>query len=470
LANNPSKALRTAAVLVLRRMKDKNIALFLKDQDEYIVTEAARGINDDLSIPAALPALAAILKEERFTSEALLRRAINAALRVSSEKEIDMVIDFARRTNISDEIKAEALATIGTWSNPSVLDRVDGRFRGRVGNMVEGNIATMRVKIEPYIATFLQEKNPKMLVAVADLLVNLRMDENNEQLANTYAATTDNKVKIAMLRALSVLKYKNSELLIKNAMEDADATVRTAALGLLNVRSITKENLPPILQSVFTKGSVKEQQQLLVVMRNYNNYDIQPIWEDLIAKMKDKKISPDLMLELSEGIKASGSAQLKAQLAAIQPEKSLMSEYADVLYGGDKQRGYWIFTYDGTAQCGRCHAVKGDGANVGPDLTHIGSQLTREQILQALIEPSVRISPGYGNVTLKLKDGQEVFGVLLKETETALTLKTSNAEPLIIPTARIEKRENTPSSMPALGLELSKREVRDVVAYLDSLK
>ncbi len=72
LSTNSSKALRTAAVLVLRRLKNENVALFLQDKDEYIVTEAARAINDDLSIEKALPALAATLNEKRFTSEAFV--------------------------------------------------------------------------------------------------------------------------------------------------------------------------------------------------------------------------------------------------------------------------------------------------------------------------------------------------------------------------------------------------------------
>ena len=107
--------------------------------------------------------------------------------------------------------------------------------------------------------------------------------------------------------------------------------------------------------------------------------------------------------------------------------------------------------------------------NVGPNLIGIGSTLTREQILQALIEPSARIAPGFGNVNLKLTDGQEVFGILAKETPDALTLTTSDAEPLIIQTARIKERENIPSSMPAMGSLLSKREIRDVVAFLSNL-
>ena len=110
------------------------------------------------------------------------------------------------------------------------------------------------------------------------------------------------------------------------------------------------------------------------------------------------------------------------------------------------------------------------GGTAGPSLTDIANTLSREQLLQSLIEPSARLAPGFGTVTLKLKDGQEVFGVLDKETETTLTLKTSDAEPLVIPIARIASRDNTPSSMPPMGEVLSKREIRDLVEYLSFLK
>ena len=132
LANNPNDALRIAAVLVLRRMQSEKVALFLNDKNELIATDAARAINDDLSIPGALPALAAVLNEKRFTSEALLRRAINACLRVGSEKELDLLMNFAKRSDVASGVRAEALATIGTWANPSVMDRVDGRYRGKI--------------------------------------------------------------------------------------------------------------------------------------------------------------------------------------------------------------------------------------------------------------------------------------------------------------------------------------------------
>ena len=471
LANNSSKALRTAAVLVLRRLKSDKIALFLNDSDEYIVTEAARAINDDLSIPAALPALATTLKDKRFTNEPLLRRAINAALRVGGEKELDELIAFSTRTDIKDNIKAEALATLGSWANPSVLDRVDGRFRGEI----KRDPSIVRAKVQPFIANFLKETNPETIIATAGLLANLNITDANDALAKMYNESNNPKIKIALLPALNQLKYAGIESIIKSGMEDKEENVRTTALSLLNNSNVSKASLPAIVNAIFTKGGIKEQQQILMVLGKLDLDKTQSILDDLINQTRDKKLSPNLSLELKEAIDLSGSASLKSKLATVLKERtttanSAMEEYAETLYGGNWREGKNIFTYNSAAQCMRCHAVRGEGGAVGPPLTTIGSTLSREQILQAMIEPSARIAPGYGTVILKLKGGQEVVGVLTKETESELTITTSDAEPLIIAVGRIEKRENIPSSMPLMGSVLSKREIRDIVEYLSGLK
>ncbi len=466
LVNSPNKALRTAAVLVLRRLKSPNIAAFLNDKDEYIVTEAARAINDDLSIPAALPALAAVLKEKRFKTEPLIRRAINAALRVGGENELDILIAFSTRTDISDAMKAEALATLGTWAAPSVLDRVDGRFRGKI----ERAPSLIRTKMQPHIATFLKETNSESLVAVAGMLANLNITNSNDALAKIYAETTDNKVKAAMLVALNQLQYTDIATIIKSGMEDKAENVRTTALSLLNNNNVSKESLPVIVKSVFDKGSIKEQQELLKVMSQLESGKTLPVLTDLVQKMTNNKLSPDIKLELTEAVEATGSTDLKAQLATLTLKNTLMGSYTDALFGGNQNEGLSIFRFNSTAQCARCHAVNKEGGLVGPDLTHIATTLSREQILQSLIEPSARIAPGFGSISLKLKGGQEITGVLMKESDGELTLKTSDAEPLVIPIVRIEKRENLPSSMPPMGELLTKREIRDIVAYLASLK
>jgi quinoprotein glucose dehydrogenase len=466
LAKNPNRALRIAAVLVLRRLNSAQVATFLNDEDEYIVTEAARAINDDLSIPAALPALAATLNNKKLQSEPLLRRAINAALRVGKTQNLEDLIDFSQRTDLSEVVKVEALATLSVWANPSVLDRVDGRLRGSN----DKDVATVKAKIKPLVPTFLKEKNPATLVAVMALMSNLEIADNNETLVNIFAENKESNVKSAILQTLSQLKYPKMQPLIKSSMEDTDENVRFAALGLLDDNNVTKESLPALVHSIFLKGGIKEQQQLLTVLGKLDIDKTAIIFQDLLNKLRNNKLSSELHLELKEAIETSSSATLKTQLAEIQPNKSILDEYASALSGGNVATGQDLFYGNSTAQCVRCHKIWTEGGIVGPDLTHIAATLSTEQILQAMVDPSVRISPGYGSVSLTLKGGQQVFGVVAKETATELTLTTSDAEPLVIPIARIDKRSNLPSSMPNMGESLSKREVRDLVAFLGSLK
>ncbi len=466
LSGNPSKALRTAAVLVLRRLGDARVAQFLKDGDEYIATEAARAINDDLSIAAALPNLAAVLQDTRFQSEALLRRALNAALRVGGDREMDMVLAFAKRKDISAALRTEALATLSTWAVPSVMDRVDGRYRGNM----ERNLASVQNRVKPHVNALLSDNTPETVAGVARMLANLGVSDENARLAQLYAGSTNADVKSAILKALNQLKYAKMESLIKSGMEDSDDKVRTTALSLLNNDNVSAAQLPAMVASIFSKGTIGEQQQLLVVLSKLSPDKSLTTLENLVAEKKAGKLSPNLNLELQEAVAATGSEVLKQKLAEIRPEQSPLDAYLDALYGGNLDQGRGIYYYNGAAQCTRCHAINAEGGAVGPPLTKIAATLSREQILEALVDPSARISPGYGSVALELKDGQKVYGVVVKETAEALTLTTSQAEPLIIPVGRIAKRDNLPSSMPAMDVVLSKRDIRDLVEFLSSLK
>ena len=100
------------------------------DADEQVATEAARAISDDGGIEAALPALARALDERRFTSEPLLRRAINANLRLGTNDAAARVAACAADLTRSAGIRAEAAAALATWQAPSPFDRVDGAYHG----------------------------------------------------------------------------------------------------------------------------------------------------------------------------------------------------------------------------------------------------------------------------------------------------------------------------------------------------
>jgi putative membrane-bound dehydrogenase-like protein len=467
LANSPDRSLRIAAVLVLRQLKSEKVAQFLNDSDEYIVTEAARAINDDESIPAALPALAAVLGETRFTSEPLLRRAINAAVRVGGTSQLDALLAFAQRPNVAKPLRVEALAALGTWANPSVLDRVDGRYRGEI----KRDAGVVKAKIQPQLDALLRETDEDVLVATTEMVSHLGLADAAPRLARLYGESTSPEARGALLTALSELKYGDMDPLIRRGMKDENATVRTVALGLVSGLNLSAETLGEISTTVFGNGSIREQQQLLRALGTMPAAKTERILTGLVEQMTAQKLDRSLALELSEAVEATKSEPLIAKMASLRSSGTGgVADYPDALFGGNRQLGRQYFFNNQTAQCVRCHAIGGQGGNVGPSLSNIGSVLTREQILQALIEPSARLSPGYGSVSLTLKDGQVVTGTLAHETDSELELKTSEAEPLKIPVARIAKRENLPSSMPPMGLLMSKREIRDMVEFLTNQK
>src|SRR5690606_10281777 len=133
-------------------------------------------------------------------------------------------------------------------------------------------------------------------------------------------------------------------------------------------------------------------------------------------------------------------------------------------------RSRQIFFNNSSAECVRCHVVNGQGGEVGPDLSNIGNILDRKQLVEALVNPSARLAPGYGMVVLNLTDGSTVSGILMAENESELTLKTAEPEPLYIPVGRISNRTSVPSSMPDMSAILSRHDLRDLVQYLTTLK
>jgi quinoprotein glucose dehydrogenase len=465
LSGHANRSLRLAAVLALRRLQSDQVARFLKDSDEFIVTEASRAINDDHSIPAALPALAATLTETRFSSEPLLRRAINAALRVGDAKNLNYVVDFAKRKNVDPKLRAEALAAISTWAEPSEMDRVDGRYRG----VIKREKGPIMATIKPHLEEFLKDSNPDVVVAALRIPTEYQHSELNGTLANLASTHTSPQVRIASLKALKTLNYAALEPLIQQSMKDENADVRAAALSVLEGADLSTAALNDITSAIFSKGSLVEQQQLLSLIKQFPLGKTEGILTDLTDRLIKKELDAGIALELAEAVAASKSPALIQKFSTYK-KGSDRDNFAELQYGGNAARGRQYFFTNSAGECVRCHVVNGQGGEVGPDLSGIGKVLSREELVEALVAPSARLSPGYGMVMLSLSDGTSVAGILTAEDSQELTLKTAEPEPLHIPVARITKRDNVPSSMPDMTQIMSRHEIRDVVEFLASLK
>jgi putative heme-binding domain-containing protein len=160
---------------------------------------------------------------------------------------------------------------------------------------------------------------------------------------------------------------------------------------------------------------------------------------------------------------------LKQFGAAAESQAARMKELEFALTGGDAIRGHDLFM--GKAACSQCHRVNKLGANIGPDLSQIGETRTRRDLLEAIAFPSATFARGYEPITV-IVSGRTVTGILRGETTKEVTLMTPGRSEITLPRDEIEEILPNPVSIMPQGLDrnLTSEELRDVVAFLASLK
>ncbi|WKN30922.1 HEAT repeat domain-containing protein [Porifericola rhodea] len=469
LYSHPSNAVRLGAVLALRRMGDPAITNFLNDQDEYILTEAARAINDDFSIEAALPALGNLLRQQRFNSEPLLRRAINANLRLGTEEAMQNLIDYAQSEAAPSEMRAEAIAALSTWAKPSVLDRVTGRYRGEI----ERDINEVRVKASQALVSLAAHRETHIRLKAVNAIGRLGIEDGSNQLMALLKNDKAAEVRVEALQALAAMESDRIDQAIEQALTDNEKQVRIAGLDLMREMDISDDLKVVLLTEVIDKRTTEEKQAALLTLGNVAPEASQQAFEKLLSKLENGTLSPGIELELEEAIDSTHAEPLKQRFEKVLANRSpddMLASYQGALYGGDPEKGKILLFRHPTAQCMKCHAIEDYGSNVGPNLDGIGSKLTREQILEAMINPSARISPGYGIVNVELNNGSTLNGTYQGETDTELRMKIGNQPDTILIKQNIKEIKLSPSSMPDMKNYLTKKEIRNLVSFLSSLK
>ena len=118
--------------------------------------------------------------------------------------------------------------------------------------------------------------------------------------------------------------------------------------------------------------------------------------------------------------------------------------------------------------CSACHTLFGDGGKVGPDLTG-SNRANLDYILENIVDPSAVLGKDYRQTVIVTSDGRVVSGLVQRETDSAVTLRTIN-DTVVVARDDVEERSLSDlSMMPERLLDtLSSEQVRDLVAYLGS--
>jgi quinoprotein glucose dehydrogenase len=187
-----------------------------------------------------------------------------------------------------------------------------------------------------------------------------------------------------------------------------------------------------------------------------------------------KEVPAELQLDVLEAARSLSSAVVKAKLSRYDATRSAsdpLSPFRETLEGGNAKAGERLFYHKEELSCLRCHKIKGEGGEVGPDLTGIGGKQKRDYLLEAIVEPSRTIAKGYETVVLTTSQGKIISGIVKMEDKQNVQLMTPEGQLVTVLKKDLEERQPGKSAMPEDLLQhLTLFELRDLVEFLASLK
>jgi quinoprotein glucose dehydrogenase len=471
-ATDESASVRVGVLLALRRLGDPEVARFLKDRDPRLALEAARAIND-VPIGGAIASLAALPVEPGMPMP-LLRRVLNANLRLGGAAQATLVATAAGRSDLPAPVRVQALEMLGSWASPSGRDAVMGLWRPIAPRPAGPAAGALR----PMLAAILSGSPDSVRVAATMAAAALGIKEAGDPLV---ALATDrdqfDRTRSAALKALDQLGDPRRVDTARRAATMTGSRTRTEALRIL--AAADPDSAIPLVQDRIDHGPTSERQGAIATLAGMKGDAARRALLARLDQLIAGKVAPEIQLDVIEAAAARPEPEVRAKLRQYEgtkPKGDPLASYREVLSGGNAQRGRAIFTDKAETECVRCHKARTwnteiPGGEVGPELSGIGARQNRTYLLESIVDPNKQIAQGFESVVLATSDGKVITGVLRGEDDKAVRLITAEGQPVTVPKESIDERNRGPSAMPAdLVQKLSKSELRDLVEFLSTLK
>lgn len=487
LSQHPSPAVRRAAVVALRKRASRwfsrasqystestrlalnALARFLDDPEPAVALEAARAIHDVPPLGLEQPAYLSLATQATrpILPDPMARRVLNMNLRLGDAASAERVAQFASRDDVSTAMRLEALAILESWQEPSPRDRVLGMWRPTP----KTHRAPAGLALKRHLGQLLAAPagvgaataRVAARLGLQEVIPNVRAMLDNQGLPGPQRAEA--------LEGLIQLAVKDLDDLLAASALDAAAEVRIAARTALATRR--PELAVPMLVAATQADQFQERQQAILGLGIANTDPAREAVAELVQQAIQDQLPLDSHLEVIEVAQKMKAPEIRRLLNQYrsQVQSKRHGRFRVAVRGGDPQRGKLLFVERSDASCRRCHLVNGDGGNVGPELSEIGANKDRDYLLEAIVEPNKAIAKGFESLVVQDVDGKIHVGIVKQEDDQILRLMDADGKTITLRQEDLEGRRPGKSAMPEdMAKQLSLRDIRDLVAYLETLK
>ena len=430
--------------------------------------ETIQAIND-APIEAARPALAKATDWLGKSTTMIDNRIINALYRVGGADHVRKVLELACDTRLPDTVREECLFVLRRWENPPAADPTTGTVRP-LNN--DRSLAAVRGEIAATLGKLLADTEGNFLADVIETIKHFGVQADQSTMIGHFRNVA-NPASIR-LAALHMLLPNSSKALLqplKDSLEDHDVGVRTQSYTALSQidPAFALEHADRILAS----DRVADRQHLFRTLGTMPGQGAAGIILDKLKSLPQQ--DPAIQLDILEAARVRTEPDVVRAVADYQNSldgSDPLAAFRISLHGGDVGAGRRIFYGHSAAECSRCHIglPKRQGGDAGPSLSNIG-HLDPEYLLESIVLPNAKTAAGFGIISLTFHDGTMVAGRLMKEDADSVTVADmATGKSTTYPRKDIASSTQPASTMPPMGAILNKSEIRDVIAFLKTLR
>lgn len=389
------------------------------------------------------------------------------ALELANKSQIPKVSAFIIRRAASDDKSLGAVIQVLATAHPDgqqrVLNEVLAAFEGRVNIAAPESWTAAYDKLSKSDDAAIRDKADQIAVIFGDQRI----------LPKLRALLTDAKAPEAKrLQALDILvRGRDKDAAPAFQVAVADTALRGAAIRALS--AYDDEKTPAVLLAQYAKLNESEKRDAINTLCTRPSYAAAL----LDAIEKEKLPRTDLHAYNVQSLLRFNDEKLQARIktvwgefrATAKDKQELIAKHKANLNParvklGDLSNGRRLFA----KTCQNCHTLFGEGQKVGPDITG-SNRANLDYILENMLDPSAIVGKDYRATIIETKDGRVVNGLITKETDSAVTLRTINDTIVIAKTDIEERKLSDLSLMPEGQLNtMTPDEIRDLVAYLAS--
>lgn len=474
LTTHPSAAVRLAAVVALRRMKDAELAGFIRDADPKVADEAIRAICD-LDLTGQRPPVATLLDtpDSRAWSPLMARRLLHNSFRLGDAANVSRVLRFAVNPSNPEGLRQEAFRLLMEWPKPFPVDQ----FTGRWAPLPERDPKMIGPLVATEIPRLIQQRG-FALAAALDLIGRYSEFAPRLSDADLRAMTEDSGLPdAARTKALDLLVARKPADLTELLTKLVTRAPEDVAIGALqHLAETSPGSIVGVASAVLESGKPRLARSGWKLLAPIPGPETDASFVKRLDQLRvSKGVAPDA-IELLEAARSRKSKAVEDALAAfdksIRENPDPLAEWNVALEGGDPEAGYEWFVSHPAAECMRCHRIGEDhdvGGETAPNLSGIAARhKDRRYFIESLIQPSAVIAPGFGVVTLGFKNGATASGNLLAETADHLDIEYKG-KAVRVQRSDVATLSEPASAMPPMSGILKPAEARDLVAWLASL-